>query len=527
MSINLIEIKNGKRRVPEAREFTLLSHKISLTSYYVDENSLLAEKLIYSMENTKADILISIEDKVLKRQISSTPSYCRLHSGKILDSIEEKLPSAIRILKKHIQGISGTRISMNNSLMQYILLLEKEKIDSSGTLESFIYRYLEENCLVDMTPHLDAERCGFIVHPLYIDHVAEFFKLKKDLKNYPPHIKDTIEFGLSRLPGFKAGVIGNITSEFNGKTIHCDIYSLFATPKEFVRMPPKTAYKQLVKLVEKSKDNGANICGLGAFTKVVGDSGVSVHNLSSIPVTTGNALSAAATLWSARYVVDRMNIIPRNKKGIWKGTAMVVGATGSIGSSLSKLLAQCVDKIILMAPNPLKLQELESSIREIDKRVEIVLTTDSNSHISEADVIVTATSVYEGSIFNMDLVKSGCVIVECSRPLNISKKDAESRDDVLVVNSGEVTLPGDLDFRMNLGLSKGVVFACLAETVVLCLEGLIEPFSLSREIPWQNIKKIYRLSRKHGVKLAPLESILGDVSDEMIDRVTTNVREES
>ena len=139
-------------------------------------------------------------------------------------------------------------------------------------------------------------------------------------------------------------------------------------------------------------------------------------------------------------------------------------------------------------------------------------------------MIVTATSVYEGEIFKMDLVKPGCVIVECSRPLNITKEQAKSRLDVLIINSGEVILPGDLDFKMNLGLSKGVVFACLAETVVLCLEGLIEPFSMSREIPWQNIKKIYKLSKKHGVKLAPLESILGDVSDKTIDNVTSKLR---
>ena len=303
----LAEIKSGSSRAPVVAEFQILSYEFILTTYSIDDSPSLAEKLIYSMEGDKLDVLISFEDKVLKRQISATPSYCRLHSGKILDSIQEKIPHAVDLLRRHLLESANIKIALNNSLMQFVLLLEKERLESSATLESFIYGYLERHCLVDMSPYLDSSRCGFIVHPLYIDHVAEFFKLKR-FKDFPVSAKDAIEFGLSRLPGFKAGVIGNITSEYSGKTVHCDVYSLFATPKEFVRMPPRTAYKQLVKLVEKSKENGANICGLGAFTKVVGDSGVSVHNLSSIPVTTGNALSAAATLWSARYVVDRMNM---------------------------------------------------------------------------------------------------------------------------------------------------------------------------------------------------------------------------
>ena len=50
---------------------------------------------------------------------------------------------------------------------------------------------------------------------------------------------------------------------------------------------------------------GAQIVGLGAFTKVVGDAGVTVARRASIPVTTGNSLTIAATLETAKLTARR------------------------------------------------------------------------------------------------------------------------------------------------------------------------------------------------------------------------------
>ena len=79
--------------------------------------------------------------------------------------------------------------------------------------------------------------------------------------------------------------------------------------------------------------------GLGAFTKIVGDAGVTVNKHSPIPVTTGNSLSAAATLWAAKYAVNKMNLVEKNQSQ-YNGTVMIVGATGSIGKVNSKVLCQ-------------------------------------------------------------------------------------------------------------------------------------------------------------------------------------------
>ena len=66
-------------------------------------------------------------------------------------------------------------------------------------------------------------------------------------------------------------------------------------------------------------------------------------------------------------------------------------------------------------------------------------------------------------------VKPGAVITDVARPLDLSAEDVAKRPDVLVIESGEIELPGDPHMK-GIGLPKGVAYACLAETIVLALE---------------------------------------------------------
>jgi predicted amino acid dehydrogenase len=88
---------------------------------------------------------------------------------------------------------------------------------------------------------------------------------------------------------------------------------------------------------------------------------------------------------------------------------------------------------------------------------------------------------------------------------------------VLVVESGEIELPGDVHMR-NIGLPPGVAYACMAETVVLALEGRYETFTVGRAIEWEKVKEIYRLGLKHGMRLAAISGVNGVFTDEDIAR---------
>jgi predicted amino acid dehydrogenase len=134
------------------------------------------------------------------------------------------------------------------------------------------------------------------------------------------------------------------------------------------------------------------------------------------------------------------------------------------------------------------------------------------------DLIVTATSGAGKRILDIMRVKPGCVITDVARPLDLPPEDVAKRPDVLVIESGEIELPGDVKMK-GIGLPKGVVYACLAETVVLALEGRYETFTVGRNIEWEKVKEIYRLGLKHGMKLATISGVNGVYTDEDFARI--------
>jgi predicted amino acid dehydrogenase len=85
-----------------------------------------------------------------------------------------------------------------------------------------------------------------------------------------------------------------------------------------------------------------------------------------------------------------------------------------------------------------------------------------------------------------------------------------------VMANGEVELPGDVQINCDLGLPGKVVYACLAETALLALEGRYESFTLSREISVEKVKDIYKMAIRHGVKLASITGPTGEITDQEI-----------
>ena len=71
----------------------------------------------------------------------------------------------------------------------------------------------------------------------------------------------------------------------------------------------------------------------------------------------------------------------------------------------------------------------------------------------------------------------------------------------------------------DIGLPKGIAYACLAETVVLALEARFENFTLGRNIEWEKVREIYRLGLKHGMKLAAISGVNGVFAEEDFERV--------
>ncbi|MEP7302829.1 MAG: dehydrogenase, partial [Caldimonas sp.] len=261
------------------------------------------------------------------------------------------------------------------------------------------------------------------------------------------------------------------------------------------------------------------IMGLGAFTKVVGDAGVTVARRASLPITTGNSYSASAALWAAHDALLRLRLLPPSRaRERVQFKAMVVGATGSIGAACARLLVRAAEEVTLVSPETAKLLALKESILRETPDARVRLSARADTHIDEMDMIVTATSGAGKKVLDIMKVKPGCVITDVARPLDLPPEEVARRPDVLVIESGEIQLPGKVSMK-NIGLPKGVAYACLAETIVLALEGRFENFTVGRAIEWEKVREIYRLGLKHGMKLAAISGVNGVLTDKDIARV--------
>jgi predicted amino acid dehydrogenase len=354
----------------------------------------------------------------------------------------------------------------------------------------------------------DVARYAFVIHPLTVDHIFNHPQLK--YLRFLPH--RLVEWAIAQVRPLYVSRITGVRSAATGKEVEGYLITLGATPRELMRHKPGFTYRRLIVASRMAQRMGAQIMGLGAFTKVVGDAGMTVAYKSDIAITSGNSLTVAATLEAAKQAVLKMG------GRVDQGRAVVVGATGAIGAVCSRLLAQAIRDVVLVAPRPEKLIPLKQTIEAETPGARVTIATNAGPYLADADLVVTTTTAAGEKVVDVLGLKPGCVVCDVARPPDVQEEEARLRPDVLVIESGEILLPGQPDFGFNIGLPPGVAYACLAETALLAMEGRFENFTLGRNIEMDKVKEIYRLFKKHGLQLEGLRSFGRYVSDDEVAR---------
>ncbi len=367
----------------------------------------------------------------------------------------------------------------------------------------------------------DIRRFAFVIHPLSQEFIRKGLPIPKAT---PKFIMNRVESMAAHMPPWVYCKMENIISP-TGAEAEGWLITVGGTPREMLARSPEFTYRRLLAASRLAEKMGAQIMGLGAFTKVVGDAGVTVAKRSRLPITTGNSYSASGALWAAADAMKRMGLVqldPKTKKVMAK--TMVIGASGSIGSVSARLLAMAFDEVVIAGRDMKKLEQLKKSILEDTPDARVVCSTDYESLLNTMDMIVTSTSGAGKKILDITKVKPGCVITDVARPLDLPPEEVAKRPDVLVIESGEIELPTKVKGLKNIGLPPNVVYACLAETIVLALEGRFEVFTVGRDTEWEKVKEIYKLGIKHGMKLSAISGVKGMYTDEDIANVVKLAR---
>lgn len=342
-----------------------------------------------------------------------------------------------------------------------------------------------------------AARFAFVIHPLTVADIWRHPALR--LARHLP--ARAVEWASARMPPLHLSRITGVRSAATGRAAEGELYSLGATPRQMLALPPRHTYDQLLEICRSAARRGARILGLGAFTSIVGDAGVTVAREAPIAVTSGNSLTVAMTLEAAKVAVRRMG-----HADLAHGRAMIVGATGSIGAVCARLLARATGEVVLVSIEPERLARLKSLIESETPGARVVTALTTGDALGECALVVTATSAFGERVVDLARCAPGAVVCDVARPFDVSPEEAAARPDVLVIEAGEVLLPGEPRFGFDIGLPEGVAYACLAETALLALSGRFESYTLGRDLDPEKVKEIYRLSKRHGLRLAGLRS---------------------
>jgi acetylornithine/succinyldiaminopimelate/putrescine aminotransferase/predicted amino acid dehydrogenase len=406
--------------------------------------------------------------------------------------------------------------------------------------------------LTKTQPQPEQTRFAFLIHPLDDNSFAEFDRNLSHLSQ--ENLSGLVQKWLPEMEPFVVGE--SVISSKTGARAFCEFITIPRTAQQLLEMDPQLSLKIVRQGVEIAKTRGAQLVGLGAFTSVVSWGGLGLRD-AGVPLTTGNSYTVVTAIEATVSALNRLQINPG------QATAAVVGAAGSIGRCLALLLAQSVARLILLG-NPANPQRSEKKLatvageicqhllnsapqsplgRIIAKQPDcpsknadletftafyqanaghlpLTISVAADNYLPAADVVVTATNSVS-ALVKPEKVKFGAVICDLSQPANVSREIKSRRPDVLVIDGGVVEIWNRPDLGWDFGFEKGLCYACMAETMLLALEGHLEHTSIGSNISLETLTLVKELADKHGFRVADLRSFNKPLKEKDWQRVIT------
>ncbi|SDH68544.1 putrescine aminotransferase [Pseudomonas flavescens] len=290
---------------------------------------------------------------------------------------------------------------------------------------------------------------------------------------------------------------GRIVSA-TGATCEGILHYLPLTAEQMLSQPRSIAGRVL-EGVQSLKEQGAQLVGLGGFTAIVGNRGLQTLERSGVAVTTGNSLTAYAAYQNVLEAMARLQVAPADSE------VAVVGYPGSIALVIAKLLARDGCRLRLVHRGSAEQGRESLAYLPPETHGQVRLSADIGSCYDEVRFYVAATS--SGGVIDPYRLAPGAVVVDAALPRDVLPLQHD-RQDILIIDGGLVSASEALRFGTEtLGLApKKFLNGCLAETLVLALEGRAEAFSIGRELPEARVLEIGRIAERHGFSPSPMAS---------------------
>ena len=337
-----------------------------------------------------------------------------------------------------------------------------------------------------------SQRVAFIGHLLLDEHVTMVDP------SYRAFGKEHLEEYLDRTARIVDPIVFDRihVRSWTGDEVHLSFVGLDLTSRQFARARDEKNSRWITEKIETAvqvaKNAGCRVVGFGGYTSIVTANCRRVRT-NGVTLTTGNALTVGMGVAALR---DAARI-----RGIDLGSSRlaVLGATGNIASTYAVLMAPEVGEVVLVVRNlrSPKLAPILAAVRAAAPR-RVVHAVDNLAALADCPLIVSASNTPKPLIYPNHLGPGPVVICDISLPPDVAEEVALERPDVLVVTGGVVRLPLDEDFSIGgIPLARGHVFACMAETLLMGLEGTWDHGSVG-PVTVESVQHAMAMAEKHG-----------------------------
>lgn len=299
-----------------------------------------------------------------------------------------------------------------------------------------------------------------------------------------------------------------VTSRFTiGKTpthpgIEAVYIETFIRPDELAGRPGMAVLRKVQQAIAAAGREGAQIATLGGFTSILVEAGAKIPTQAPV-LTSGNSLTAALIL---RGVERALAMLGRS---LADETVLVIGASGDIGSGVSRWLAGRCRLLLLAARNRAR---LETEAARLQSCGNVAIRPDAAQAMAEATVVIAAAST-AGTAFPLDGCRPDTILCDAGYPKNL---ETAVPPGVRLFHGGMGRIAGGMASHDGLlerfyrFPASNVAHGCMLEGALLALAGRFEPFSCGRgRITADRIDEIWRLACAHDIAPAPLFNAAG------------------
>lgn len=347
------------------------------------------------------------------------------------------------------------------------------------------------------TPRTE-NRVAFIGHLLQAEHAILW---DASLIGLAPYLKEFMEKPSRILQGSIYDQLH--VKSATGQEVHLSYIGLDLTPKQIMEginaRDTQWMMDKIENAVEQARDFGCRVVGLGAYTSILSGNCKRIKTPGTI-LTSGNSFTVGMAMEAMKQAARDSGI------ELKKSRLAVLGATGNIGATLAQMMAPQVESTLLVvrdAHSP----RVKSMVEEFGRVTSKIEVTDDMQALRKCNLIAAASNSPEPLIFAEHLSDDPVIVCDVAVPADVSPDVALEKPLTTVMRGGVVRLPHNEDFVIaGLDLEPGFAFACMAETLLMGLEGVTESVSFG-PIKAEGVNWALEAARKHGFALGKFERV--------------------